>query len=91
MNFVVGLPISGNKFVIMIIVDHLSKYAHFHALQYWFTASIMAQILMDNIFKLHGMPHSIISDCDPTITTIFWKEVFKLQGTQLHLNMTYHP
>jgi hypothetical protein len=46
---------------------------------------------MDQVFKLHGMPHSIVSDHDPTFTSNFWKELFKLQGTQLHLNTTYHP
>jgi hypothetical protein len=91
MDFIVGLPKLGNKSVIMVVVDHLSKYAHFCALQHPFTASTVAQIFMDNIFKLHGMPHSIVFDRDPTFTSNFWKELFKLQGTQLHLNTTYHP
>jgi hypothetical protein len=46
---------------------------------------------MDQFFKLHGMPHSIVSDRDPTFTNNFWQELFKLQGTQLHLSTTYHP
>jgi hypothetical protein len=50
----------------------------------------MAQVFMDNIFKLHGMPH-IVFDNDPTLTNNFWQELFKLQGTQFHLNMAYHP
>jgi hypothetical protein len=37
------------------------------------------------------MPHSIVSNRDPTFTNIFWQELFKLQGTQLHLSTTYHP
>ena len=56
MNFIVGLPESGNKSVIMVVVDRLSKYSHLCALQHPFTASTMAQIFMDHIFKLHGMP-----------------------------------
>jgi hypothetical protein len=91
MDFITGLPISGNKSVIMVVVDRLSKYAHFYALQHPFTASTVAQLFMDQVFKLHGMPHSIVSDCDPTFTSIFWQELFKLQGTQLHINSTYHP
>jgi hypothetical protein len=51
----------------------------------------VAQIVMDNIFKLHGIPHSIVSDHDPTSTNNFWQELFRLQGTQLNLNTTYHP
>jgi hypothetical protein len=46
---------------------------------------------MDQVFKLHGLSHSIIYDHDPTFTSNFWQELFKLQGTQLHLNTTYHP
>jgi hypothetical protein len=91
MDFITGLPISGNKSVIMVVVDCLSKYAHFCALQHPFTASTVAQPFMEQVFKLHGMPHSIVYDRDPTFTSNFWQELFKLQGTQLHLNSTYHP
>jgi len=75
----------------MVVVDHLSKYAHFCAHQHPFTIEKMAQIFMDNILKLHGMPNSIISDRDPTFTSNFWQELFWLQGTQLHLSATDHP
>jgi hypothetical protein len=91
MDFIVGLPKSGNKSVIMVVVDHLSKYAHLCALQHPFTTSNVAQLFMDHAFKIHGMPHSIVYDCDPTFTNNFWQELFKIQGTQLHLNIAYHP
>jgi hypothetical protein len=91
MGFIVGLPKSNNKSFIMVVVDHLSKYAHLCALQNPFTTSTMAQIFMDNIFKLHGMRHSIVFDRDPTFTNKFWKELFRLQETQFHLSTTYHP
>jgi hypothetical protein len=71
MDFIVGLPESGNQSVIMVVVDHLSEYAHFFALQHPFTTYIVDQIFMDNIFKIHGIPHSIVSDCDPTFTSNF--------------------
>jgi hypothetical protein len=81
MDFITGLPKSGNK----------SKYAHFCALQNPFTESTVAQIFMDQVFKLHGMPHSIVSDRNPTFTSNFWQELFKIQGIELHLITTYHP
>jgi hypothetical protein len=90
MDSIVGLPKFGNKLVIMVVVDHLSKYSHLCAIQHPFTACTMAQFFMDKIFKLHGMPHSIVSDRDPMFTSNFWQEFFKLQGTQLLLNTTYH-
>jgi hypothetical protein len=71
MDFITGLPKSGNKSVIMVVVDRLSKYAHLCALQHSFTTSTMAQIFMDQVFKIHGMPHSIVSDRDPTFISNF--------------------
>jgi hypothetical protein len=81
MDFITRLPKSKNKSVIMVVVDRLSKYAHFCSLQHPFTTSTVAQIFMDQVFKLHGMPHSIVSDRDPTFTSTFWQELFKIQGT----------
>jgi hypothetical protein len=74
MDFNDGLPKSSNKsFIMVVVVDLLPKYTHLYALQHSFTTSIMAQMFMDNIFKLHGMPHSIVSYHDPTFTNKFWK------------------
>jgi hypothetical protein len=78
MEFITGLPKSRNKSVIMVVVDRLSKYSHFCALQHPFTASTVAQLFMDRVFKLHGMPHSIVFYRDPTFTSNFWQELFKL-------------
>jgi hypothetical protein len=91
MDFIVGLPKAGNKSVIMVVVDRLSKYAHFCPLPHPFTPTLVAQVFLDHIFKLHGMPTSIVSDRDPTFTNTFWKELFKLQGTQLNMSTAYHP
>jgi hypothetical protein len=88
--FIVGLPKSENKSFIMVVVDHLSKYAHLCSLKHPFIASTMAQLFMDHIFKLHGMPHSFVFDRDLTFTKFFWQELFRVQGTHLHLNTTYH-
>jgi hypothetical protein len=74
MDFIVGLPKLGNKSVIMVVVDRLSKYAHFCAFQHSFMVYTMDQFVMDNIFKFHGMPHSIVSDRDPSFTNNFWQE-----------------
>jgi len=90
MYLIVGLPKLGNKTVIMVVVGHLSKYAHFYSLQQPFTTSIMAQCFMNNIFKLLGMSHSIVFYSDPTFTITFLQELFILKGTQLNLSTTYH-
>jgi hypothetical protein len=51
----------------------------------------MAQTFMDQIFKLHGIPTSIISNKDPIFTNKFWQELFKFQGTQLNMKIAYYP
>ena len=91
MDFIMGLPKSGNKSVIMVVVDILSKYAHFCALPHPFTPTLVTQSFMDQIFKLHSMPTSIVSDHDPIFTSKFWQELFWLQGTHLQHSTSYHP
>jgi hypothetical protein len=91
MQFTVGLPKARNKSSIMVVVDCLSNYAHFCALPHLFTPNMVAQVFMDHIFKLCGMPITIVSNRDMTFTRTFWKELFKLQGTQLNMSTTYHP
>jgi hypothetical protein len=71
MDFIIGLPKYIHKSIIMVVVDHLSKYAHLCALQHPFKPSMVAQVFMDNIFKLHGMLQSIVMNGDPTFTSNF--------------------
>lgn len=80
MDFIVGLPNSKGKTAILVVVDRLSKAAHFIALAHPYTASTIAQVFLDNVYKLHGFPKSIIHDRDPIFMSSFWKEFFKLQN-----------
>ena len=91
MDFITGLPKSGNKLFIMVVVEKLSKYAHFCTLPHPFTPTLVAQSFMDQIFKLHGMLTSIVSDRDQIFTSNFWQERFKLQVTQIQLRTSYYP
>lgn len=71
MDFIKGLPKSYGKSIIMVVVDRISKYAYFCILAYPFKDFTRAQLFLDNIFKFHGMPTSIINDCDPTFISNF--------------------
>jgi hypothetical protein len=91
MDFVDGLPTLGLANCIMVVVDKFSKFAHFLPLHHPFTAQKVAQIFLDSVFRLHGMPTHIISDRDPIFTSTFWKELFRLAQVQLCMSTAYHP
>lgn len=78
MDFIMGLSKETGKEDIFIVVDRLSKSSHFMTLKHPYSVLDVAQLFMDGVFKLHGMHETIISDRDVTITSKFWKELFKL-------------
>ena len=75
----------------MVVVDHLTKYAHFIALSHPIIASTVAKTFLENIQKLHGTPKVIVSDCDPIFTSHFWKDLFSCLGAQLAHSSSYNP
>lgn len=91
MDFIEGLPKVAGKEVIFVVVHRLSKAAHFMTLKHPYAALDVAQLFMDNVFKLHGLPHSIVSDRDAVFTSKFWKEIFRLQKVSLLTSTAYHP
>jgi hypothetical protein len=62
MDFIEGLPPSNGYTVIIVVVDRLTKYAHFAALKHPFTVATVAKVLIANVVRLHGIPASIITD-----------------------------
>lgn len=91
MDLITHLPLSYGKTVIWIVIDRLSKYAHFLALQTHFTAQTLAAIFSSEIYRLHGMPKSIVSDRNPLFLSQLWKAFFQIQGTTLSYSSAYHP
>ena len=91
MDFVEGLPKSHRMDVVFVVVDKLTKYVHFIALSHLYSASKVAILFVQHVFKLHDMPNSIVSDRDPAFTSLFWFELMRLQGVQLIMSSSYHP
>lgn len=69
MDFIEGLPKSQGKSLILVVVDRLTKYAHFMALAHPYTTKHVAQVFLDNVYKLHGLPETITSDRDLVFTS----------------------
>ena len=91
MDFIMGWPKSQGFEVILVVVDRLIKYVHFLPLSHPFIVAKVAAAFMQGVFKLHGMPKSIVSDRGAIFTANFWQELFKLQGTNLVMSSAYHP
>jgi len=91
MDFIEGLLSSYGKQVIFVVVDRLSKAAHFMTLFHPYSAKEVAQSFLDNVFKLHGFPHTITSDRDYVFVSQFWQELMAVQGVKIQLSTNYHP
>lgn len=91
MDFIEGLPKSAGMTTILVVVDRLTKYAHFLALKHPFTAQSVAELFNKEVMRLHGIPEAVISDRDRVFLSNFWRQLFKLQGTRLKFSTAYHP
>lgn len=91
-DFIVGLPETKNGFdSIITFVDRFSKRPHFLPCKSTDTAVEAAKLFIDNVFKHHGLPNSIVSDRDPKFTSNFWSELMKLLKIQLKMSTASHP
>jgi hypothetical protein len=92
MDFVSGLPrtTKGND-SIWVIVDRLTKSAHFIAFKTGTLIPRLAEIYVEQIVRLHGIPSSIVSDRDPRFTSRFWESLQEALGTKLRMSSAYHP
>ena len=92
MDFVVGLPrsLKGHD-AIWVIVDRLTKSAHFLPIKVNFTLDKLARLYIQEIVRLHGAPVSIVSDRDPRFTARFWKSLQSAMGTTLNFSTAFHP
>jgi transposase InsO family protein len=92
MDFVTGFPRTQGGFTaIWVIVDTLTKVAHFIPFRYGLPAEGMAKLYLNSLFRLHGSPTKIISDRDTRFTSHFWGRFQEALGTQLSFSTAFHP
>ncbi|CAN6455602.1 unnamed protein product [Victoria cruziana] len=92
MDFVMGLPRTQRKHdAIWVVVNILSKSAHFLAIRASMPLESLADLYISEIVRLHGIPRAIVSDRDPRFTSRFWKAFQKALGTQLKMSSAFHP
>ena len=92
MDFVIGLPRTMGKYdSIWVIVDRLTKFAHFIPVMVSYNVEKLAKIYISEIVRLHGVPLSIISDRGTQFTSKFWKTLHTELGTRFDLSTAFNP
>ncbi|KAG8473151.1 hypothetical protein CXB51_035096 [Gossypium anomalum] len=92
MDFVSGLPLwSSKKDAIWVVVDRLTKSAHFIPVRTDYSLDKLAELYVSQIVGLHRVLISIVLDRDPRFTSRFWKKLQEALGTKLHFSTAFHP
>ncbi|MCO5550162.1 hypothetical protein L7F22_003644 [Adiantum nelumboides] len=76
---------------IWTVIDRFSKQVHFILVKKTVKPDHLARLFVAQIFRLHGMPETIVSDRDPRFTSLFWKEIWENIGTRLQFSSSFHP
>ncbi len=91
MDFITDLRIVRAKNSILVVVDRLTKMAHFTPCSKSITAEEIIQLILDWIVRLHGLPEEIVSDKGPQFASKFWRRLFELLGIDIQLSLAFHP
>ncbi|KJE98320.1 hypothetical protein CAOG_09214, partial [Capsaspora owczarzaki ATCC 30864] len=90
-DFVTGLPDSQGFNAVMVCIDRLTRVAHFIPTTKSVTAEESAQLFLENVVKLHGVPVRVLSDHGPQFIAKFWKKLWKAMDIDLSYSSAYHP
>jgi hypothetical protein len=92
MDFIMGLPRTQKGYVsIWVIVDQLTKVAHFIPIKTTYTGSQLTELYISRIVCLHGVPKKIVSDRVTQFTSMFSERLHELMDTKLNFSSSYHP
>jgi transposase InsO family protein len=92
MDFISGLPCTRDGYdSIWVIVDRLTKVAHFIPVNTIYTGVKLAELYNSRIVCLHGVPKKIVSDRGTQFTSWFWQKLHESMDTKLNFSSAYHP
>ena len=91
MDFIVGLPEPGRHTKIWVVVDRFSKMAHFIPLSTETTIKEIANIFLREVWRLHGLPNSVVSDRDSRFQSKFWLGMIELLDVNVRMSTAFHP
>jgi hypothetical protein len=92
MDFITGLPRTLHGYnSIWVIVDWLTKSAHFFLVKNNYTMERYAEIYLTKVVCLHGVPKTIVSDRGSQFTAHFWESLHDAMSTTLTFSTAYHP
>lgn len=91
LDFVTGLPPSDGNTAVLTIVDRFSKSVHFVPLPKLPSAKETAVLVMNHVFRIHGLPSDVVSDRGPQFISTFWREFCKCIGSTVSLSSGFHP
>ena len=91
MDFITDLPLTNGNEGIWVVVDRLTKMAHFVPVPKQTSSKDLAQLVINWIIRFHGVPEGITSDRGGQFNSAFWSEVCKELHTRLHLSTAFHP
>ena len=90
-NFITKLLVVAGKDAILVVCDRLSKMTHFVATTEETSAKGLARLFRDNVWKLHGLPESVVSDRGPQFAAELMKELNRMLGIETRLLTVFHP
>jgi len=91
MDFITDLPLSKGSDTVLIVIDRLTKMAHFIPCTKNMHAKQFQETFIKEIFRLHGLPRDIITDRGLIFTSDLWKETTRKLGIERRLSTAFHP
>ena len=90
-DFITKLPVVAGKDAILVVCNQLSKITYFVATTEGISAEGLVRLFRDNVWKLHGLPESVVLDRRPQFAAELMRELNKILGIEIRLSTAFHP